>query len=261
MIKLTIPSFWHKSINYGDKLTPYLIEKISGYKTVFLPEEDESPKIVAIGSILGANCTNAVIWGAGFAWHKEYEHEEVTKPIHITAVRGKLTREKFMHHKIDCPEVYGDPALLLPKYYNPPTEKQYAIGIIPHIIDLEKVREMYPKEELEKHNAIIIDLRGEVEEVTRAIMSCKKTISSSLHGLVVSHAYGIDSLWVEFSYNVIGQGFKFRDYFSSVNITPYEPLNLLKYQPINNVIKQVPNHKIDINLNKLLDAFPVISKD
>jgi hypothetical protein len=57
-----------------------------------------------------------------------------------------------------------------------------------------------------------------LEKVIDKIVSCTFTISSSLHGIVVSHAYNINSLWVRFA-DTLGKGpvdlkgdFKFRDY-------------------------------------------------
>ncbi|PIZ51122.1 polysaccharide pyruvyl transferase family protein [Candidatus Woesearchaeota archaeon CG_4_10_14_0_2_um_filter_33_13] len=257
-LKAHLPVFWHKSINYGDQLMPYLVEKITNTPCIYVDPEEKITKLVGIGSILGADCTNSIIWGTGFAWHKEYKHEPITNPLQINMVRGKLTQEKFHFHNIDCPSVYGDPALILPLLYNPPTNKTYQLGIIPHIIDLEKAKQQFTTEELEKNNAAIIDLTKPVEEVTRAIMSCHQTISSSLHGVVVSHAYQIPCLWVEFSYNVIGQGFKFKDYFSSVDINPYNAFNLVeKQESINNIIKNIPSEiPKNIDFKYILDAFP-----
>lgn len=251
-LNLVVPTFWHKSINYGDQLTPYLIEKISGNKAVLTEQTKDIVTVMVTGSILGTNVFNSIIWGNGYAWY----HEAVNKPLDIRAVRGVLSRNKILAFGFDCPEVFGDPALLLPDIYNPTKEVKYKLGIIPHIIDYEKVCVMYDNLE---NDVIIIDLRESVEEVINKIIQCDKIISSSLHGLITPHAYGIDSMWVEFSDNVIGDGFKFKDYFSSVKIEEYQPLNLRGFLPISKIIEQIPNHKIDFNKDLLYNSCPFLN--
>lgn len=68
----------------------------------------------------------------------------------------------------------------------------------------------------------IIDLTtNDVEGIITEICSCKKILSTSLHGIIVAQAYNIPALWIK--KNDIGtDGFKFYDYFSSVGITQYE---------------------------------------
>jgi pyruvyltransferase len=69
----------------------------------------------------------------------------------------------------------------------------------------------------------LIDLAsGDVETVTREIMSCKRIISSSLHGLVIADAYGIPNAWLgsdgrEGGSRPNGGEYKFYDYFAAVS--------------------------------------------
>ena len=114
-------------------------------------------------------------------------------------------------------------------------------------------------------NYKVIDLHTkEVKSVIDEITSCMRIVSSSLHGIIVAHAYGIPALWVQNNY-VDTDGFKFYDYFSSVDIPCYEG-----YKNYDEIITDktyqdalfekdkysLPNCAIkDIQLN-LLRAFP-----
>src|SRR3972149_3109980 len=204
-LEKVIPAYWHRSINFGDQLTKYIIEKLSGYKVIYCDHINDCSRLMATGSILSeGNLDKSIIWGNGFAWYAD----PVYKPLQILAVRGKLTRKKFIDSGINCPEVYGDPALLLPSIHNPLINKKYKLGIIPHLIDYEKVKWEY------EGNNIVIDLREPIETVINNILQCEKIISSSLHGIIVSQAYGIPTAWVKFSSKIIGDDFKFHDHFS-----------------------------------------------
>jgi hypothetical protein len=41
--------------------------------------------------------------------------------------------------------------------------------------------------------------------------------------VIVSHAYEIPSLWVEFSNKIFGNGIKYLDYLESIELPIYEP--------------------------------------
>ena len=108
----------------------------------------------------------------------------------------------------------------MPNYYQPNVDKKYKIGIIPHYHDYKQVVDWYKNEP----ELLVIDLMTmDVEKVTRQILSCEKTISSSLHGVIVSHAYGIPSIWVKFSEKIFGDDIKYKDYLESVEIPFYQP--------------------------------------
>ena len=206
--------------NYGDLLSKYLVEKISGRKVKWVhPKKQPWYKLnkrnyMAIGSIIHHATKDSVVWGSGII-----DRKQQIAPADFRAVRGPQTRQYLLELGYECPEVYGDPALLLPQYCAPQVEKRYKIGIIPHYHDYKQVLETYGSDPEVK----VIDMMTlDVEEVTREILECEKTISSSLHGIIVSHSYNIPSVWVEFSKKLFGDGIKFRDYFESVKLEPYK---------------------------------------
>lgn len=219
-----IKFIFKKKENYGDLLSKYLVEKISGREINWVHPKRQpwykwnKTNYLAIGSIIHHASKDSIVWGSGII-----DKEQHIEKADFRAVRGPQTRKFLLDLGYDCPEVYGDPALLLPKHYHPETEKIYKLGVIPHYHDYKFASENYGN----NPDILVIDLMTmDVKEVTRQILSCKKTISSSLHGLIVSHAYEIPSIWVEFSNKIFGDGIKYRDYLESVEV-PYYQAELL----------------------------------
>ncbi|KJD35919.1 exosortase [Tamlana sedimentorum] len=207
--------------NYGDLLGKYLVEKISEKQAVWVKPKTFSivnffkPIYVTIGSILTNVTSNCIVWGSGIV-SKAYPVENAK----FLAVRGPQTRHFLIDKGYHVPEVYGDPALLLPKYYNPKIEKKYKFGIIPHYNDFNKVKDFYS----DVSEVLLIDLMtNNIEETTNQFLACDKIVSSSLHGIIVAHAYGIPAVWQKFSDDVFGDDIKYKDYFESVLIESYKP--------------------------------------
>lgn len=245
--------------NWGDAIAPYIAKKLSGKEINSMRGEDggNETRYTVTGSInqwLGNN--NTVIWGTGFI--TETSKLSIT-PKEICAVRGPLTREKFLKAGFDCPEVYGDPALLMPKFYSPNIEKKYKYGIIPHYVDAgnEWVKKY---ENIPDVKIIKITHKDDSElyghRFIREMLECEIILSSSLHGLIAADAYGIPSHWIELSDRVIGQGFKFRDYFMSVNRPIVEPFRPQYNTKISNL--SLYDYQINIDLKKLVQSCPFL---
>jgi hypothetical protein len=205
--------------NYGDLLGRYLVEKISGKRVVWAnPSKFSitnffSPIYVTIGSILTQVTSHCIVWGSGVI-SKEY----TIKKAKFLAVRGPQTRAHLLNQGYDVPEVYGDPAVLLPRFYHPKIEKKYSLGIVPHYKDFERVNQWFGGDK----SILIIDLMtNNIEETTNQFLQCESIISSSLHGVIVAHAYEIPAVWQKFSEDVFGDDIKYQDYFESVQLKPY----------------------------------------
>jgi pyruvyltransferase len=191
------------------------------------------------------------VWGTGIAFSDTF----IRKPLKIHAVRGPISREIVQRFGHDCPEVYGDPCLLLPKFYKGcPTSSMYKLGIIPHVIDYQAVRTKYYT-----HSHVqIIDLFAGIEEVVNRVLECDVLISSSLHGIIVAHTYGRPCMWVKFSDNILGDGTKFHDYLRSVGHDIYEPLDMREdIYSVDHLTSIIPkNVTLNIDLDKLMEACP-----
>ncbi len=251
--KEKIRLYWWKGKknNFGDILGPYLVKKITKKDVQYSRKKSFSEYYLTSGSILYASSKKAIVWGSGILSFEE----KIKRPKDIFAVRGPITRKRLLDLGINCPKVYGDPALLLPYYYFPKIEKIHKIGIIPHYYDFYKVNKLY------NNKFKVINPLSSVEEFTKEILSCEKTISSSLHGIITSHAYNIPSLWVSFSEKIKNQKIKFYDYFNSVNIEEYSSFPFLRKIPDEKELTRIinkKNKKIEIDLDKLIKSCPFI---
>lgn len=241
---------WCVSNNVGDVMTVWLIKKITGSDPIFAPKDSYYKKYICTGSILNWADRNTIVWGAGLA-----NKNDVVNPCDIIAVRGPLTRERVkfcLGRKVD---VLGDPALLSPKFYQPSVEKKYKLGIIPHYVD-QCILYTHPFANCSEVK--IINVFDSVEKVIDDICSCEKILSSSLHGLILAHAYNRPAVWFEASNQVLGDGMKFHDYLLSVSIIPYEPLKLYQIQEltVQELYGIIGEYTANIHVDKLWEVCP-----
>lgn len=204
--------------NLGDILNPYIVERLSGIPPRFVPKGDG---ILAIGSVIKFAREGTHVWGAGTPRMTDTLSPKAT----YHAVRGPLTRRLVLESGGHAPQIYGDPAMLLP-IIRPAAQKRHRLGLIRHYT----------------HAALPLQVSGDVVEIgldrvgysdiedfLDELTSCEAIISTSLHGLIIAHAYGIPTRRAVFSASdtqIPGDGTKFSDHYAAFGITEAEPLDL-----------------------------------
>ena len=129
----------------GDYLSYVIVESMcERYGLQFEKEVSKTKHLYAIGSIL-MGYQNAVVWGSGFGYNRPQSFAyKLDNGIHrlrhsldVRAVRGPITRNIIQSMGYKCPEVYGDPAVLLPLFYKKERTHEKKYVIIPHYSKLE----------------------------------------------------------------------------------------------------------------------------
>lgn len=256
-----VVTWWAGLPNWGDALTPALVRLLSGREPLPYHEVVNlrgHPVYGVIGSLLdGAAILNLELWGPGF---KHPETRCWIRPKRVHAVRGPLTRDRLRGQGVSCPDVLGDPCLLLPRLYRPAPElERRPLGIVPHHSerDLPLVRELAQRDDVRLIEVVRRDTWGFVDE----IVSCDVVASSSLHGLIAAEAYGVPTVWLELSGRLRGGRFKFHDYYGSVGRDGAEPLEAGPGTDIETIVEHRRDPVLDIDLDRLLEACPFRSAE
>jgi pyruvyltransferase len=238
--------------NFGDFLSPLIISLLSGQD---IKHTTSKAKLLALGSIFFALSDHDIVWGSGFlnASHIRFALER--RGVKYLAVRGPETRKLLLNNQIECPDIYGDPALLLPLLIRNDIKKKYRVGIVPHFSHYK-----YFSAAINSDDKIhVIDVEKPLSEVIQNILSCEIILSTSLHGVIVSEAYGIPSLMLTVGKPLQGDLFKFEDYFHSTD----RPISFIDFKHLSTLTTlsdlALNLARPNINLRRLIGAFPYIN--
>lgn len=258
-----------ESKNFGDAVNQIFWEKLIEEKI----NECNRNKLhfITTGSIMSLINNKSIILGTGFISENNdiggdnffsNSNKLIYNPYSILAVRGPLSRQKFINNNIYCPEIYGDPLILMPCIYNIFTNiNENIVGIIPHYIDKNEDKIIKLKKNLEnnQYKVYIIDIEigNDYKKLINEINKCKYIISSSLHGIIMGLIYNKKTIYLELSNNVIGDKFKFNDFFQSLDIN-YEYKIDFTYNILNNQIILDYNKLVFLGIN-LINVCPFIS--
>lgn len=270
----TIKMYYSKLQNMGDCLNHLIVEKCFGCQVErrsFLEGE-----ISGIGSCLGQYTLHGTalmrlrqrmngirkphvyVWGTGFINHSDAEGKFFKKDMEFCALRGELTKknvERMTGKKLDIP--LADAGILASELLEEMPEKRYEAGIIPHLCDLkdpavEKLLSQY-------ENAKLINVKENPLQVVKEIAQCKYVLSSSLHGLIVADSFHIPNTYLIFGDRLLGDGYKFEDYYSAYGLKP-QPLDMrTEAAPSLEKIKktyQITPDMVEEKKRQMKEAFP-----
>lgn len=208
--------YWWKynpptQLNFGDELTPIIIESLFGRRCIWSPPEECN--IAGAGSIIEIllrkrKKNKPTLWGSGFI-----KRDNITissDDFNIKALRGKSSLERTVNINQKAVAL-GDPGLLASYLIRTTPKKKYRLGIIPHYVDAGSriVNELALQKDVK-----IISALDPPEKVVRDIASSESVLSSSLHGLIVSDSVGTPSAHLKLSNDLTGGLYKFQDYYS-----------------------------------------------
>lgn len=201
-------TYWHPrgGVNFGDEISRIIVQLMLAQKgfTAF----DETPRVrqlLTVGSVLHFASDDAVIWGTGINGNTPAHRHRFSR-LDVRAVRGPRTRERLMQRGIAVPEIYGDPALLLPRLTAGRFQRQplHRTGFVPNLHDMQHIPALPP-------DTVLISPLQSWSACIERIVECDFIVASSLHALVIADAYGIPARYVRLTPT---EGlFKYEDYY------------------------------------------------
>lgn len=231
-----------KGNNFGDDLSSVVVTKVAADRGYFLNEQvGRRARMLAIGSILHFAKDGDVVWGSGVNGKIEPNRHAFSK-IDVRAVRGPLTRDFLRKRGIDVPEIYGDPALLLPHILPSltPDAKRRPYVVVPNLHD----------EATLAGTANMVSPLLPWRRCVTEILSADFVIATSLHGVIVAEAFGIPCRYLRISQNE--SPFKYDDYAMGTGRS-----GLPHASSVAEALEMGPMAPIQYDARPLLSAFPV----
>ena len=202
--------WWSQKVNVGDYLAKVIFEYMMDRNGI---KNDVKMKktihLMTVGSLIGMYDFDAVVWGSGVHCMENvrriYKQSKYRK-YDVRLVRGPITQEFLKSAGYSVPELYGDPAVIMPDIYTPRCEKEYNTSVILHLSQkglLETDQDVHFIDVATNNYQAFID----------QIVKSKKVISSSLHGIILAESYGVPAVFL--SQGMSGELMKFYDWYFS----------------------------------------------
>lgn len=243
-------SWWENPYpgNYGDWLTPFIINHYTQSRIIFQGLTTRAPKrhMVSLGSVGRFIKSNSVVVGTGVS---SFKHALNPKADYVS-VRGPHTAELLVQSGGPKIENFGDPGVVLSRIL-PFTrgETNGRIALVRHYTHLQAPVKL-PKnfDEL----SVQISHPNDVVDFIEKLHEYDSVVTSAMHVLITCQSYGIPCALVVFKGfedYVHGDGIKYIDYALGADVevispTPINPkLDMKEIKPITYEIR-VPELKI-----------------
>lgn len=196
-------NYCHDFKNLGDNISPVIVKYMTEHYSIDDRKKiNKTSHLYAIGSIITAGSQDCTIWGSGLL-NTKILGRLANRKLDVRAVRGPLTRMILMERGYTVPEVYGDPAILMPLIYNPKVTKRYPVSVITHVNEAT---------ELPDGNIHVIDIEtDDYKRFVEEIKASELVVSSSLHGIIFAEVYGVKAVMLKPKTDL----FKYFDYYYS----------------------------------------------
>jgi pyruvyltransferase len=187
--------------NFGDLLGPLIVSRICELQKLNHSDSDKR-RLLTVGSIINVEArAGDVVWGSGIHGNLLPLRNPIPH-LDIRALRGPLTARVLQQSGLGVPEIYGDPALLIPKLWS---DSELGIhrqsGGTLHVPNYEDIASA-------PNGAL--DPRGNPFDIVRKIASAKLVIANSLHAIIIAESYGVPTIVVASPSQRL---FKYEDYF------------------------------------------------
>ena len=222
-------NYWNGKPNLGDAISPVIVSYMLEKKGLSLDDSvDKTKHLDAVGSVITAGIQDCTVWGSGVLY-TTLGYRIKNRNLDVRSVRGPLTRMVLMEYGYNVPEIYGDPAILLPEIYNnKKIKKEFKYGLVMHkngsdfFNDLDNLDGTYKFIDIKT-----VDYKKFVDE----LLSVEIVISSSLHGIILAESYGIPAILVQPDFSL----FKYIDWYCATGRASF---------PIIKSLSEIKNHKI-----------------
>lgn len=254
--------------NFGDWLSPYLLQKYSKKKIEFQPLNDGSrdPHIVAIGSVGRFIKRQSVVVGTGVS-----SHEHPMNPhAKYFSLRGPRTANLL--RKSGGPEVdsFGDPAILTSRIY--PVirgETNGKVALVRHhshrALPIKMPENIVELSVLRSHPA-------QIEELLILLNQFDSVLTSAMHIFIVCQSYGIPVALVSFKgfeSAIHGDGSKYLDYCEGVGVPLITPTSIpldLRQSTFETIltcekISEEKMNEVEVSLIGAIDCYQKISEN
>lgn len=203
-------------LNLGDALSPVMVAAFTGLPVDRRPMASKSVRMSCVGTIAhGFEGGDVFVWGTGMSEARRPGQVQAGKwapppdtNFTVCATRGPLTA-RILSATGSVTTAFGDPVAHLPLFYQPQIPKRYELGVIMHLSELDgRALSAGPKAELARYR-VPAEMAGDIrlintltpigaqglEAKMAEILSCRRIVSTSLHGMVIAETFDIPCLY------------------------------------------------------------------